>query len=146
MFICTYLTFRDLILTPTAPLTVRYYFGQAEENPTGPQKHISISHFLEFPQVEVVPPVVSQMAESDAIVVCSASGSPAPVLFWNLNTTEHPPLSTSHEVKTHPQAVNCLYTTALLKSRIWLIRRCWRTFWDITVSQVPRDMDSGCCT
>lgn len=75
-----------------------YYSGLAEENHTGVQKYISISHFLEFPQVEVVPPVVSQMAGSDVIVACSASGSPAPVLFWNLNTTDHPPLSTTHEV------------------------------------------------
>ncbi|TSL28214.1 BDNF/NT-3 growth factors receptor [Bagarius yarrelli] len=54
----------------------------------------------EFPQVEVVPPVVNQMAGSDAIVACSASGSPAPLLFWNLNSTEHLPLMTNHEVNT----------------------------------------------
>ncbi|KAF4072919.1 hypothetical protein AMELA_G00252880 [Ameiurus melas] len=54
----------------------------------------------EFPQVEVVPPVVSQMAGSDAMVICSASGSPAPMLFWNLNTTEQPLLTTNHEVNT----------------------------------------------
>ncbi|KAK2816201.1 hypothetical protein Q7C36_022472 [Tachysurus vachellii] len=51
----------------------------------------------EFPQIEVVPPVVNQMAGSDATVTCSASGSPAPVLYWNLNTTE---LTTIHEVYT----------------------------------------------
>lgn len=85
-----------------------YYFGLAGENPKGHQKYIYISHFLEFPQVEVVPPVVSQMAGSDAIVMCSASGSPAPMLFWNLNTTEQPLLSTNHEVNTHFQAINGL--------------------------------------
>ncbi|KAF7688532.1 neurotrophic tyrosine kinase, receptor, type 2b [Silurus meridionalis] len=54
----------------------------------------------ESPQVEVVPPVVDQMAGSDAIVVCNASGSPAPVLYWNLNTSEYTPFATSHEMNT----------------------------------------------
>lgn len=81
------------------------YFGLTDKNPTGRQQYSYISHFLEFPQVAVAPPVVSQMAGSDAVVACSASGSPAPVLFWNLNSTEHPPLSTSHEVKTPPRLI-----------------------------------------
>ncbi|XP_076868192.1 neurotrophic tyrosine kinase, receptor, type 2b isoform X2 [Brachyhypopomus gauderio] len=49
----------------------------------------------EYPRVQVIPHVVTQMAGSDAIVSCNASGAPAPVLFWNL---DHPPLATSHEM------------------------------------------------
>lgn len=54
--------------------------------------------FSEYPRVEVFPTDVSQMAGSDATVLCNASGSPTPELSWTLNSSEHPPLSTSHEV------------------------------------------------
>ncbi|XP_051750852.1 neurotrophic tyrosine kinase, receptor, type 2b [Ctenopharyngodon idella] len=52
----------------------------------------------EYPRVEVIPAVVSQMAGSDATVICSVSGAPTPELFWSLNSSDHPPLSTSHEI------------------------------------------------
>ncbi|XP_062844612.1 neurotrophic tyrosine kinase, receptor, type 2b [Trichomycterus rosablanca] len=52
----------------------------------------------EYPRVEVDPPIIKQMAGSDAMVACSAYGSPAPVLFWNLNSNDHPPLTTGHEM------------------------------------------------
>ncbi|XP_036436155.1 neurotrophic tyrosine kinase, receptor, type 2b [Colossoma macropomum] len=54
----------------------------------------------EYPRVEVIPNVVTQMAGSDAIVACSASGAPAPVVSWNVNSTDHPPLTTAYETKT----------------------------------------------
>ncbi|KAI4902515.1 hypothetical protein NFI96_013141 [Prochilodus magdalenae] len=54
----------------------------------------------EYPRVEVNPSVVTQMAGSDAIVECRASGAPAPVVSWNVNSTEHPPLTTAYETKT----------------------------------------------
>ncbi|KAK1787325.1 hypothetical protein P4O66_002826 [Electrophorus voltai] len=54
----------------------------------------------EYPRVQVIPHVVTKMAGSDAIVSCTASGAPAPVLFWNLNSIDHPPLTTSHETNS----------------------------------------------
>ncbi|TRY54314.1 hypothetical protein DNTS_021292 [Danionella cerebrum] len=57
----------------------------------------------EYPRVEVIPSIVSQMAGSDATVMCSASGAPTPELSWSLNSSEHPPLSTSHEISKMDQ-------------------------------------------
>ncbi|KAI7813569.1 hypothetical protein IRJ41_021149 [Triplophysa rosa] len=52
----------------------------------------------EHPHVEVNPVVVTQMAGSDAIVICNVSGAPPPELSWSLNSSEHPPLITNYEV------------------------------------------------
>ncbi|XP_066516418.1 neurotrophic tyrosine kinase, receptor, type 2b isoform X2 [Hoplias malabaricus] len=54
----------------------------------------------EYPRVEVIPSVVTQMAGTDATVICSTSGTPAPNLSWNLNSTDHPPLTTGFETKS----------------------------------------------
>ncbi|KAA0716506.1 BDNF/NT-3 growth factors receptor [Triplophysa tibetana] len=52
----------------------------------------------EHPLVEVNPMVVTQMAGSEATVICNVSGAPDPELSWSLNSSEHPPLITDYEV------------------------------------------------
>lgn len=65
-------------------------------------KHEHLSNSLsEFPHVEVIPAVVNQMAGSDATVMCSGYGAPPPELSWSLNSSDHPSLTTSHEVTFH---------------------------------------------
>lgn len=60
-----------------------------------PHKHVNSVIISEYPRAEVIPAVVSQMAGSDATVMCSVSGAPTPELSWSLNSSDHPPLSTS---------------------------------------------------
>ncbi|XP_030624650.1 neurotrophic tyrosine kinase, receptor, type 2b isoform X2 [Chanos chanos] len=70
-----------------------------EEGRPRPISKISLPA-CEPPTVEVKPAVVTQMAGSDADVLCFASGAPPPMLFWNFNTIDHPPLATNYELNS----------------------------------------------
>ena len=60
------------------------------------------------PKVEVTPKSVTEMEGANVTAVCSASGSPVPVILWNLDM-----VSTHYEVRQFTSQLSLYLRTAL---------------------------------